>query len=117
MSALLNPAYPTREGIRWGLVAHTVAMFSFVTIFTALNLDLQSISYIDNRDFPGNSSMFPPGPLGYQIFIYSKALNVVPTVMFHLNTCLADGLLVSYALDSVVKISNVDRFLSSIAAI
>jgi hypothetical protein len=103
MGALLNPVYPTREGVRWGLVAHTAAMFSFVTIFTAINLDIQSISYIDNREFPGDSSMFPPGPLGYQIFIYSKAISVVPTIMFHLNTCLADGLLVSHVSSSVAS--------------
>ena len=94
MGALFNPANRTKGGIRWGLVAHTVAMFSFVTISTALNLDIQSFSYIDNREFPGNGGI-PPGPLGYQFLIYSKAISVVPSIMFILNQWLADGLLVS----------------------
>lgn len=104
MGALLNPANHIRGGIKWGLVAHSVAMFAFVTVFTALNLDLQSISYIDNRDYPGDSFMFPPGPLGYQFLVYSKPISLVPTIMFHLNTCLVDGLLlyrcyVTYAMN------------------
>lgn len=94
MGALLSSVNRTSERLKWGLLAHTAAMFLFVTIFTAINLDIQSLSYIDNRDFPGDDVMFPPGPLGYQFFIYSRAISVVPTVMFHLNTCLADGLLV-----------------------
>ena len=82
-------------------------MFSFVTIFTAINLDIQSISYVDNREFPGDDVMFPPGPLGYEFLIYSKAISVVPSVMFHLNTCLADGLLVSCLTNSVTHVSDV----------
>lgn len=69
-------------------------MFSFVTIYTATGLDLQSISYIDNRDFPGIDGVLSPGPLGYQFLIYSNAINVVPTLMFQFNNWLADGLLV-----------------------
>lgn len=93
MGALLDPVNRNREGIRWGLVAYTATSFSLVTIFTAMNLDVQSISYIDNRDFPGNDAL-PPGPLGYQTLIYSKAISVVPNLMFLLNNWLADGLLV-----------------------
>jgi len=76
-----------------GLVAHTVAMFSFATVYTATGLDLQSISYIDNRDFPGIEGVLSPGPLGYEFLIYSNAINVVPTLMFQFNNWLADGLL------------------------
>jgi hypothetical protein len=104
MGALLvSPVNYTNGRLRWGLAAHTAAMFAFVTIFTAVNLDIQSISYIDNRDYPGDDVMFPPGPLGYQFLIYSKAISVVPVVMFHLNTLLADGLLVSSVINSVTR--------------
>jgi hypothetical protein len=94
MGALLNPVGHTKGDIKWGLVVHTTTMFSFVTVSTAANLGLLSISYIDNREFSGNDSS-PPGPFGYQFFIFSKPINVVPYVMFFLNSCLADGLLVS----------------------
>ena len=94
MSVLLSSTYRTRKAVRWGLVAYTMASFAFVTIFTALNLDVQSISYIDNREFPGNDEL-PPGPLGYQYLIYSKAISVAPNLMFLMNNWLADGLLVS----------------------
>jgi uncharacterized membrane protein YgcG len=92
MGALFNPTHRNGEGVRWGLVAYTAVMFSFVTIFTAMNLDIQSISYIDNREFPGNDEL-PPGPLGYETLIYSKAISVVPNLMFLMNNWLADGLL------------------------
>lgn len=92
MSALLDPANRKRGGTKWGLVGHTLAMFSFVTIFTAINLAIQSVSYIDNRDFPGRDGVFP-GPLGYQFYITTEAISVVPSVMFLLNNWLADGLL------------------------
>ena len=94
MSAFLNPTHGRREGIKWGPVTYTCAMFSFVTIFTAMNLDIQSISFIDNREFPGIPDVLPPGPLGYQFLIYSKAISIVPNLMFLLNNWLADGLLV-----------------------
>ena len=94
MAALLDPVNRRREGVKWGLVTYTVVMFSFVTVFTAMNLNVQSISFIDNREFPGVEGVLPPGPLGYQFFIYSKALSVIPNVMFLLNNWLADGLLV-----------------------
>ena len=114
MGAPFNPANRTKGGIRWGLVAHTVAMFSFVTISTAMNLDIQSFSYIDNREFPGNGGM-PPGPLGYQFLIHSKATSVVPSIMFILNQWLADGLLVSSGYNSVGQASNSGPFPSSIS--
>ena len=64
MNALLDPASRKNGGIRWWLVAHTVAMFSLVTIHTAVELDLQSVAFIDNSEFPGNG-VLPPGPYGY----------------------------------------------------
>ena len=106
MVALLIPVGSSSERIRWGLVAHTVAMFSFVTIYTVTTLDTQSISYVDNRQFPGADG-WSAGSLGYQFFIYSKAITVVPSTMFALNQWLADGLLVSYVFDPTVQVSYV----------
>lgn len=62
---LLDSSNCTRGGIKWGLIAYTAAMFSFVMIFTAMNLNHQSVSYIDNREFPGVRGELVPGPLGY----------------------------------------------------
>ena len=95
MSALFDPTNRARGGIRWGLVAYAAVMFSFVTVFVAMNLNAQSVSYIDNRAFSGNNGI-PPGPLGYQFLLYSKPISIVPHFMFLLNNWLADGLLVSY---------------------
>lgn len=92
MIALLNSANRKKEGIKWGLVAHTFFMFSFVTIYTAASLALQSISYIDNREFPGGGGS-PPGPLGYQLSNGFLGISVVQSVVFFLNGWLADGLL------------------------
>ena len=114
MGALLNPVNRAWGGIKWPLVVHTVAMFSFVTIYTAMNLNLQSISYIDNREFPGGGLLFS-GPLGYQSHIYSKAMSVVPNAMFLLNNWLADGLLASSVSNSVVQAFNAGRFSSIVA--
>ena len=107
MEALLNPPDRENRGMKWGLVAHTTAMFSFVTIYTAMTLNIQSISYIDNREFPGVGEVLPPGPLGYQFSIYSKAISIVPNVSFLLNNWLADGLLVSFASMSTAQASDV----------
>ena len=94
MGVLLGSAYCERKGVRWVLLAYATVSFSFVTIFTAINLHIQSISYIDNREFPGGEVQ-PPGPLGYQLLIYSKPISIVANLMFLLCNWLADGLLVS----------------------
>lgn len=96
IGALLNPIDRTKGGIKWGLVVHTVAMFSVLTINAAMSLDLYSISYIDNREFRATGRT-PSGPYGYQWHIYSEAISIVPNVMLYLNTCLADGFLASSA--------------------
>ena len=100
MGALINPVNRRGQGIKWGLVSYTVVMFVFVTIYTTMNLNIQSISYIDNREFPGIEGVLPPGPFGYQWFIYSKALCVISNAMFLLNNWLADGLLVGSLFDA-----------------
>ena len=94
-TALFNPAYRRGEGIKWGLVSFTVVMFSSATVLTAMNLHVQSISYIDNREYPGVNSPKDVGPYGYFLFIYYKAINVIPNVAYVLNNWLADGFLVS----------------------
>ena len=105
MGALLNPADRAKGNTKWELVAHAVAMFTFVTVYTAFTLNIQSISFIDNRNFPGVGDVLPPGPVGYQFYIYSKPMGIVPNVMFLLNNWLADGLLVSLVLNSVTQAS------------
>ena len=87
MAALLNPIHRRGEGIKWWLVSHTVAMFLFATVYTALNLHIQSISFIDH----GGGL----GPLHYQYDIRETTLTLIPNIMFNLNNWLADGLLVS----------------------
>lgn len=93
MNALLNPANRRGGGIVWGLVAHTVAMFSFVTIDVCLKLHIQSISFIDNRGYPGNKPGVS-GPYVYQLNpLIASPINTVPVIMTYLNLWLAGGLL------------------------
>ena len=101
MAALLSPAYRRGEGIKWGLMCYTATIFSLVTVLTGMNLNIRSISYIDNRNFPGAEGMIPPGPSGYQWFIAPSPLNITPNVMFVMCDWLADGLLVSSLFDAV----------------
>lgn len=116
MGTLLGSVGRMKGSTKWGLVAHTAAMFSFVTIFTATNMDLLSISYIDNRAFPGND-VIPPGPFGYQFLDYSNPINLTPYIMFFLNNWLADGVLVSSTPRSAAKLFNVHCSSSSIVAV
>jgi len=100
MAALLNPVHRRGEGIKWWLVSHTVAMFSFVTVYTAMNLHIQSKSFIDKRkDQALTPTISISGPLKYQLNIRVVALGIIPNVMFNLNNWLADGLLVSSLFD------------------
>lgn len=95
MTALLGSASRRRGDIKWLLVIHTVAMFLFVTVYTAITLNTLSVSYVDNREFPGVIGALPPGPLGYQFLVFTKTASVIATATFVLNNWLADGLLVS----------------------
>ena len=90
-------------------------MFLLATVSTAMTLDIQSISHIDNRVFPADGAL-PPGPLGYKLFLYPKAISLVPNFTFELNQWLADGLLVSFVLNSAVQVSNVGHCSSSTVA-
>jgi hypothetical protein len=103
MIALLNPVNRARGGIKWGLVIHTVLMFCIVTIATGMGLNSQAVAYIDYREYPGNEELppgIPPGPSGYKVFTFAKAISLVPNITFYVNQWLADGLLVSSMPDS-----------------
>ena len=99
MSALFSR---TRRDIKWGLVIHTVLMFSCATIYTVGGLYPASISYIDNREFPGTGGL-PPGPVGYQYLVASDPFNTLCFFIVYLNQWLADGLLVSSILFKVSR--------------
>jgi hypothetical protein len=101
MSALFKPANQARRGVKWGLAVHSTAMFVFVTILTAANLYSQSISSIDNREFPGSDDGSPPGPFGYQFYTSYYLINLRPGIAFVINGALADGLLASFAFDAI----------------
>ena len=94
MAALFNPVYRRGEPIKWGLVSFTMVMFSVATIGTAMNLNVRSIMYIDNREYPGAGGVILPGPLGYRWFISTSALTIIPNTMLFLTSWLGDGLLV-----------------------
>ena len=115
MSALLDPANRKMGSTKWGLVVHTATMFSTVTIATALGLNLQSNSYIDDREFSSNIGL-PPGPIGYKLLLYRNAFSIVPSFMFYLNQWLADGLLVSFAENVITRLCNAVGPSSSIVA-
>lgn len=93
IGALLNPVNRAKRGVKWGLVVHTAAMFSVLTLGGALAFDSLSLCYIDDRDFYGGAY---PGPNGYRWHLYTMAITIVPSVMFYLNTFLADGFLVCF---------------------
>ena len=117
MYALLNPVHCTSGRIKWGLVVHTAAMFSFATINAGMCLDIQSFSYVEKRSYSGYEGLYRSGPLGYLALIYSKPISVVPPLMFFLGNWLADGLLVSSGSSSVAQSPNADYSASSIVVI
>ena len=96
IDSLFSPTNRLRGGIKWGLVVHTTAMFSFLTVSIGIFFSWQSAAYIDDREFPGVGEVTDPGPLGYLIFSNpSLAIQIVENITFPLNQWLADGLLVS----------------------
>ena len=95
VAALFNPDHRRGEPIAWGLVSYTVVMFLLVTVGTVMQLNVQSISYIDNREFPGVKGVLHPGPIGYQGSDHAKMVTVIQDIVFILNNWLADGCLVS----------------------
>ena len=101
MAALVSPVHRRGGHIKWGLVFYTTVMFLLVTVFSALNLKIPSISYIDNRGFPGVQGVLPPRVYGYKLTIVHEAPKIISTTMSTLNNWLADGLLVSSLFDTV----------------
>ena len=81
MAVLLDPVHRRGEGIRWGLVSHTVVLSSFVTIFTVMNLNDRLVEYMRLDPFLSKDIGFevPPSVL---------------TLIFLLNYWLAAGFLV-----------------------
>ena len=106
MGALLTDP---KRGVRWILVAHTCAIFSLVTVYTAMSFNIQSVSYVDNREFPGVDDAAPPGPLGHQVSAYLKADNVARTAAYVLSNWLTDGFLVSPEPMLSAQVPNVAR--------
>ena len=91
--ALFNPVYRREEGIKWRLVSCIVAMFLFGTVFVAVGIDIQSISFIDNREFLDIEGVLL-GPIGYQSWSRPKAPILILTLTSLLNSWVANGLLV-----------------------
>ena len=93
MTAPFNPVYRKEQPIKpWWLVCYTIVIFSLATVLMGVNIDLLSIAYTDNREFPGFDGNLPPGPYGYQLFITPGALNVATNVMFVLSQFLRSSL-------------------------
>ena len=92
MTALFDPIYRRGEPIKWGIISYTVAMFLLVTIETAMQLNTQSVSYVDNREC--QSMLTVLGTYQGPEFI-PRAISITQNIMFTSNNWLADGLLVS----------------------
>ena len=106
MGVLLSPINPIGKGIKWALVVHTVALFSFLTVPVVIYLNNLSIMYIKSREFPGNDE-YPPGPIGYYDILDTGATGAIFGIMFPLNQWLADGLLVGPVSNSLDRVFNV----------
>lgn len=97
----MSPANAVRRSVKWVLVAHSVALFSFLTVTVAMDRYWASAMYIDGREFPGTDGT-PPGPVGYDFAYFNAAPSItIYYAMFPLNQWLADGLLVCSILISV----------------
>ena len=102
MTALLGSTNRMRKGYSWGLVAHTVALFSVATMSLAIDLFFLSVAYIDAREFPGADGL-PSGPLGYLVLPKFLVLASISNSVIQVNQWLVDGLLVSPMLKSRPK--------------
>jgi hypothetical protein len=103
MGVLLNPVKPIERGIKWSVIIHTVAMFSFLTTIFAICIIYLPTEYIDNREYPGVGEN-PPASLGYDSTLNNDAVATVYNVMFPLNQWLADGLLVGSSRNQVASV-------------
>ena len=103
MVALLSSGDRAKRDVRWGLVAYTMALFSFLTIALGIDLYLDRTLFIDNREFPGND-ISPPGPLGYSDSITYDVINLVYFILYPLTQWLNDGFLVCSTSNTVVLV-------------
>jgi len=85
MTALFNPVHRGGERINWVLASYTMIMFSLVTALTTMKLNFLSISYTDNREYPGVEGKTDPGPYGYLDVIYANPVNAIPNIAFCWN--------------------------------
>jgi hypothetical protein len=100
--ALLGPANSMKKGAKSLLLAHSTLLFLFTTMGHAIDRDIISTSFIDNREFGGNEGL-PPGPVGYQVLASSAVAPALGQVLFPLSQWLADALLVSSGSNSVTR--------------
>ena len=100
MEALFSPNRRNQRGVKWPLVAHTVAMFSFVTVSVVTGLYVAFLVFIENREFPSASGFF-----GYNDLLTPTPIGVVSNTPFFLNGLLADGLLVWPASNPVYQVA------------
>ena len=102
MGALLNPVCGTKKAIKWGLVAQTFVMFSFLTIANLINDDLLSVEFVNNREFSEAGRLL--GPFNYAFFVDEEAEGTVAGFLPLINQWLANGLLVSPASNPVAHV-------------
>ena len=91
-------------------------MFLTITVYNGDNLGLQSLSYVDNREYPGDNDGFP-GPYNYEYIILNKPISFIPAIMFISNYWLADGLLVSPVPNLYAQLANMGCSSSSIVVV
>ena len=99
MTALLGPTNRMREGNRWGLVAHTVALFSVATISFSINLSSFLVVYMDSRKLPRTDD-WPLKPPGYLMIPNFIVVATISHSVIQMNQWLIDGLMVSPMLNS-----------------
>jgi hypothetical protein len=107
MGAILDPANRTRGGIKWGLVAHTLVMFSLVTTFTAIELNSQSPTYVGNRQSLYTS--YSEFLVGQPAYFEWRTDDLTVNILFVSNNWLADGLLVSCSTSSPRCLTSLSR--------
>ena len=106
MGALLRPDNRMKEGIKWGLLAHTAAMFSLVTVhsdgprYRVHFLHRQPGIPWCRRHATSWTSRIP-------VPHYAKAVSIALKVTFLLNNWLTDGLFGEHCDKAVIWVSNV----------
>ena len=99
MATLLNPDNHMKKSVKWGLAAHTVATFLFITISCGIEGAKSSSDYIDNRGYPDVNNS---GPLGHMDYNDASTSSTVGHLSVPLNQWFIDGLLVSAISSSAV---------------